>query len=329
MNLFRFQQLENYQRRSVAERHVPLSAVPLGRNCTNGVYMKIICTICFLISMVYHNGYSQGYFPLQIGNQWDFGYINYPPTPTTGYRYSFSIKVVGDTIMSNSKTYAIVLDPYHNSGNHISYKRQEGSILYDYAPSGDVVEHDFTYKNGDTTARYTNGNDTILTIVTVGVAKQFGRNLKFWAFYTDAINNPGFDLWSKRSITDSLGYTFFAGMDEDYYCMGIKIDGQIYGTITNVLGEPISSPTQFQLFQNYPNPFNPTTEIDFVIPKATFATLKIYDILGREVSTLLSKELAAGHHSQEWNATNYSSGVYFYTLRSGKYVESKKLLLQK
>jgi hypothetical protein len=283
--------------------------------------MKNIIVICFFVSIAYQNGLSQGYFPLQIGNQWDFGILDWP---AIGYQYYFSIKVVGDTIMPNSKTYAIVLD-----GSVISYKRQEDNILYNYAPTGDVVEHDFTYKSGDTTAMHTDGNDTIISIVTVGVGEIFGRNLKSWTYHTYAINNPAFDSWSWRTITDSLGYTSFADFAYNYHCMGVKVDGKIYGTMTNVLDEPTGSPTQFQLFQNYPNPFNPTTEIDFFISKSTFTSLKIYDILGREVSTLLSKELAAGHHSQEWNATNYSSGVYFYTLRSGKFVETKKLLLQK
>ena len=283
--------------------------------------MKKLVAICFFISIAFHDGFSQGYFPLKIGNQWDFGILNWP---AIGYQYSFSIKVLGDTIMSNSKTYAIVLNR-----NQISYKRQEGNILYNYAITGDVVEHDFTYKNGDTTSRYFTTYDTIITIVTVGVGEQFGRNLKFWAFYTNAINNPAFDGWSRRTITDSLGYTYFADFGANYYCLGIKVDGNTYGTITNISDEPTSSPNQFQLFHNYPNPFNPTTEIDFVIPEATFTTLIISDILGREVCTLLSKEVSAGHHSQEWNAANYSSGVYFYTLRSGKFVETKKLLLQK
>lgn len=226
--------------------------------------------------------------------------------------------------MSNSKTYAIVLNR-----NQISYKRQEGSILYNYTPTGDVVEHDFTYKNRDTTSRYITTNDTIITIVTVGVGEQFGRNLKYWAFYTDAIHNLAFEP-SWRTITDSLGYTYFGySPGIYYYCIGIKVDGKTYGVITSVFNGLTSFPIKFQLFQNYPNPFNPTTDIDFVIPKSTFTTLKIFDVLGREVATLLSGELNAGHHSQSWNATNYSSGVYFYTLRSGNFVETKKLLLQK
>ena len=285
--------------------------------------MRKICTIIFIFSIAYHNGFSQGYFPLQAGNQWDFGDIITP-----GYQYLFSIKVLGDTLMSNSKTYAIVFDPYHNSGDHISYKRQEGSILYDYTPTGDIIEHDFTYKNGDTTARYPTGNDTIITVVFVGFGEQFGRNLKFWNYEKKTIHNIGYEhrWWT---ITDSLGYTFFGVMGNYSYCMGIKIDGQIYGTITQVSVEKEQLPNQYHLFQNYPNPFNPATKIEFETPITSFITLKIFDFLGRELTTLVSEELEAGHHSRIWNASNYSSGVYFYSLQSGKYSQTKKLILQK
>jgi len=287
--------------------------------------MRKICTICFLFSIVYHNGFSQGYFPLQAGNQWDFGDIFFP---TIGYQYLFSIKVLGDTLMSNSKTYAIVLDPYHNSGDYISYKRQEGNILYDYTPTSDVIEHDFTYKNGDTTARYPTGNDTIITVVSVGFGEQFGRNLKFWNYEKKAIHNIGYEhrWWT---ITDSLGYTFFGVMGNYSYCMGIKIDGQIYGTITQVSVEKEQLPNQYQLFQNYPNPFNPTTTFSFALPTESFVSLKVFDIMGREVAIIVSEELSAGTYSRQWNAANLSSGIYFYRLHTGAFIETKKLILLK
>jgi hypothetical protein len=278
--------------------------------------------MCFLLFFGFYNGFALGYFPLHTGNQWDFGILNGPPN--FGYQYIFSIKVLGDTIMPNSKQYAIV-----QQQNSISYKRQEGNILYNYNSSGDVVEHDFTYQDGDTTSRYFIPTDTILTIVHVGFGEIFGRNLKFWSFTTDAVNNHAYEP-SWYTITDSLGYTYFGYSPGEYeYCMGVKVDGNIYGTITSVTDNKSNIPNQFQLFQNYPNPFNPTTKIDFILPKTSFTTLRVFDVLGREVSVLFAGELTAGHHSEVWNATNYSSGVYFYTLQSGKFSETKKLLLQK
>ena len=88
-------------------------------------------------------------------------------------------------------------------------------------------------------------------------------------------------------------------------------------------------PSKFSLSQNYPNPFNPTTTIEYQIPDASFVTLKIYDVLGREVATLVNEEKPAGKYSVNFNLPNFSSGVYFYKLTAGNYVQIKKMVLLK
>jgi len=88
-------------------------------------------------------------------------------------------------------------------------------------------------------------------------------------------------------------------------------------------------PNRFGLNQNYPNPFNPSTTISFNVPSKSFVLLKIFDELGREVSTLVSKELTTGQYAQLWNASGLPSGVYFYRLQAGSYTETKKLVLLK
>ncbi len=88
-------------------------------------------------------------------------------------------------------------------------------------------------------------------------------------------------------------------------------------------------PKFYILGNNYPNPFNPTTKISFGLPRASNTKLIIYDILGKEVATLINEELKAGNYNIEWNAGNYSSGIYFYRLESGDFVQTKKMLLIK
>ena len=83
----------------------------------------------------------------------------------------------------------------------------------------------------------------------------------------------------------------------------------------------------YKLYQNFPNPFNPSTVINYQLEKSGFVTLKVYDILGREVATLINKQEKAGAHSVIFNAKKLSSGVYFYSLHSGNYFETKKLIL--
>lgn len=85
----------------------------------------------------------------------------------------------------------------------------------------------------------------------------------------------------------------------------------------------------FALNQNYPNPFNPTTNIEYSIPDKGFVTLKVYDITGKVVSTLVNKDQDAGSYIVTWNASALSSGVYFYKLVAGTYTETKKMVLNK
>jgi hypothetical protein len=89
----------------------------------------------------------------------------------------------------------------------------------------------------------------------------------------------------------------------------------------------VSVPLEFVLEQNYPNPFNPSTTVKFQIPELSFITIKVFDILGNEIETLVDEEKPAGIYELTWNATNLPSGVYFYQLRSGEFTSMKKMIL--
>jgi hypothetical protein len=105
--------------------------------------------------------------------------------------------------------------------------------------------------------------------------------------------------------------------------------------ITGIYTEVATLPKAFAFNQNYPNPFNPSTTITFSLPSKSIVSLKVFDALGREVTTLVNGELSAGYHSQQWNATNIPSGIYFFRLQArqttggqvGSFVETKKLVL--
>ena len=88
-------------------------------------------------------------------------------------------------------------------------------------------------------------------------------------------------------------------------------------------------PTTYALSQNYPNPFNPTTKISFALPKSGFVTLKIYDVMGREVSTLVNEYKTANNYSVEFNAATLSSGIYFYKINADGFTDIKKMMLVK
>jgi len=101
---------------------------------------------------------------------------------------------------------------------------------------------------------------------------------------------------------------------------------------TGIVNEKNSNiPTQFILYQNYPNPFNPSTVISYQLAVSSFVTLKVYDLLGREVATLVDEYQQAGVYNSQFSIlhSQFSSGIYFYTLKAGKYIETKKMVLTK
>jgi len=133
-----------------------------------------------------------------------------------------------------------------------------------------------------------------------------------WKFYTNGRFNPGVDYgwWS-------LEYTW-----------DILVEVELLNTSDNQ-EDIYLNPNEFILEQNYPNPFNPSTKISWQSPTGSWQTLKIYDVLGNKVATLVDEYKPAGNYQIEWDAKNYASGVYFYRLNAGPYVETKKLILLK
>ena len=97
-------------------------------------------------------------------------------------------------------------------------------------------------------------------------------------------------------------------------------------TVTDVEDEE-TIPTVFKLEQNYPNPFNPSTKIKFAVPEKSNVLIKIYDILGSEVATLVNEEMDAGLYENDFNAAGLSSGVYLFRMEAGKFINTKKMIL--
>ncbi|MFO7444887.1 MAG: T9SS type A sorting domain-containing protein [Ignavibacteriaceae bacterium] len=110
---------------------------------------------------------------------------------------------------------------------------------------------------------------------------------------------------------------------------GVTGDHELVDVVTGVTEIPSGIPAVYNLDQNYPNPFNPTTNIRFSVPEAGVVTLKIFNLLGQEVATLLNEQMNAGTFDVDFNAANLTSGVYFYTISAGNYTATKKMLLMK
>jgi hypothetical protein len=125
------------------------------------------------------------------------------------------------------------------------------------------------------------------------------------------------------SATGSLVRTIVPGVQGRMFSL---YDPDLLVGLGNTNG---SVPEKYSLSQNYPNPFNPSTTISFSIPKAGFVTLKVYNVLGEEVKSLVNHQLSAGSYDFDFDASDLSSGMYFYTIRTGDFSETKKMMLVK
>ena len=131
--------------------------------------------------------------------------------------------------------------------------------------------------------------------------------------------------WYPTNVSSSLCILRISDVNRDW----LYDDSDGTFNINFIAGVDENTPNIFTLDQNYPNPFNPVTTISFNLPQKSQVTLKIYSALGEEVATLTEDRFSAGRHSVEWDASGFSSGIYFYRLEAGEFTETKKLLLLK
>ena len=130
------------------------------------------------------------------------------------------------------------------------------------------------------------------------------------------------------TFTDNLALAHNLNLDRlQYRLKQIDFDGSY--KYSDIIELQIDPPSEFVLQQNYPNPFNPSTIIKYEIPKSTFVILSIFDLLGREITTLINQVQNAGYHEITFNAKNLSSGIYIYQIQAGEFSQIRKMLLMK
>jgi len=166
-----------------------------------------------------------------------------------------------------------------------------------------------------------------------------------WTTATE-LNNLGFeiqrlsieDVWEKIVFVDGYGTTTeihnYSYVDANltpakylYRLKQIDFDGQY--EYSDEIEVEVNGPLTFALGQNYPNPFNPATKITYTLPQKNYVALKIYDVLGKEVATLVNEEKPTGIYEVEFNAAKLPSGIYFYRIQAGNFVETKKMVVMK
>ena len=177
--------------------------------------------------------------------------------------------------------------------------------------------------NGDPTA----GDKIFTAQVTFPAYTIFNINYKYGINFGDAVNNGGGNdnenAIGANHIIDLFPLAWYCTVDNTFGSMGT------HPFVTDVNEIPGSTPTTFALEQNFPNPFNPSTKINFSLPVEGFVTLDVYNSIGQKVATLVNETKTAGTYAVNFNASDLTSGIYFYKISSGNFSETKKMILLK
>jgi photosystem II stability/assembly factor-like uncharacterized protein len=196
------------------------------------------------------------------------------------------------------------------------------------ATSGGVFRSN---NNGNSWAKFNNGlSDTVVTslVFTTNENRVFAATAS-GIFYTTLAGTKWTKLNSGLTNLNILSLC----TDNDFIYAGIQDMGIWKYSLAKMQEDDnnlqSAAPDNFGLLQNYPNPFNPVTKIKYTIAENSNVSLKIFDILGREIVTLVNQQQSTGIYEVTFDANNYSSGIYFYRLQAGNYNEIKKMILQK
>lgn len=274
-------------------------------------YMLIITWTALIIFLPPTLSHAQGHYPLSMGNNWQ--YILAGESSSIWTR-----TIVADSTMPNGKTYSTVLTGwYHNTPNPPIFLREDPNRVYQYGNGYEYVIYDFSKNVGDTVS--INPGGYAIWIARIQKDTVFGMVKRVYLFRGQ---------WSSEWIADSLG--LIKGIYEpaiEYDIYGARVNGVMYGTFTSIGNTISESPTTYRLLQNYPNPFNPSTTIHFEIPKFSHVTLSIYNVLGQLVQTVVNGERAPGVYDVRVDGSRWGSGVYYYRVVAGNFIQTNKMIV--
>ncbi|MBI4534983.1 MAG: T9SS type A sorting domain-containing protein, partial [Ignavibacteriae bacterium] len=278
-------------------------------------------------------------FPLSVGNQWEYNYSwvydDYLSSIRTSLVGTARLRVLGATHTTDSTRWLL---EEHVEGTFC--------LLYYWPPMYDtcyptvrttafdlIERHDWRHRLYRNSYHYDCWNSVV----------PFGRDLVEPSFiYRYAYPDSGSTTRIRprdHPLYPSILYNVLMKADSGLatiesqtgYLVGSSFQSNhrlVTGTIVDIPDEKLGeSPGGYKLFQNYPNPFNPKTSFQFSVPSLEFVSLRVYDVLGREVATLVNEVKQPGTYELTWNAEGLSSGVYLYRLQAGSLVQTKKLVL--
>lgn len=282
------------------------------------------------------------WFPLAVGNKWVFSsnYIidnqGYPPTiQFAGTRY---MDVVKDTVIGVQKYFVFennILNQFIFEPRMFIRIDSITGYIYKYWESlgNEYLFHNLNPEFGDTIYSPVFPYMPFYSLTNEDTTTFLGQNT-YYRDYTEHLPcGCGHTLVKGFGLSFTMFFEFGGSSD---LLKGAIIDGVVYGDtsfVVSVENEYETIPKEFALHQNYPNPFNPSTVIGYQLPVGGDVALKVFDVLGREVETLVDEYKEAGYHEVEFNPASGIgdpvSGVYFYQLQAGSFIETKKMMFLK
>ncbi|RMH97260.1 MAG: T9SS C-terminal target domain-containing protein, partial [Calditrichaeota bacterium] len=269
---------------------------------------------------------AQDFFPLEVGNLWSFEVYS------GGQPQRHNMEITGDTTFTNDHHYFLLSNPDVTLG---PYVRVDSGFIYlaEQYDGAEVPVYNLNARLGETRATNWRNLFFSVTLYHVDTTTVFGRQTVVYYYGLDGLTVS--EIRFSRDFGPLEIHHYGDPPNpfpvESYYLTGCIIGDSTYGTVVGI-GKSEELPAQFQLLQNYPNPFNPVTNVEFGLPNTEWVTLKVYDLLGREVKTLVDQRLPAGYHTVQWDGTNHAgqsvvSGVYLYRLEAGNFVQTRKMVL--
>jgi hypothetical protein len=272
--------------------------------------------------------FAHDYYPLAMNNEWFYRSVGLPRSDST---ISSSVRVVGDTLLPNGHHYSILNHADIMGGKYV---RSDSTSVYYLNPYTGQEELVFRLNGApDDTTHISWGPYAIVRISRVDTISILGEYLRAITFEIEGLQYAVMRLCDKFGPFTEWRYSDPPPPwpDGGRELVGCTIHGTKYG-ITVDVHALASLPVSISLYQNYPNPFNPETSISFFLPSRQFVTLKIIDIAGREVRTLVRGLESEGSNTFLWdgkdnNSRQVSSGAYIYELSTPNARLSNTLLL--
>jgi len=269
------------------------------------------------------------------GNTW-----NEVSSPTQDCHYSISAYKISDTssrivLVGNSGTIFTSTDQGNSWSTQVTNRPHFWGVQFISADLGWLSSYKYIYRTTD------GGENWIYSRVDPSFSPDywtifFADSMNGWtsAGFIIYVSRDGGITWEKQWNEPFAGawiyFIYFINKDMGW---ASGPDGLIIhtnnGGVTFIRDDEanLTQPNSFNLSQNYPNPFNPATIIQYAISSSQIVTIKVYDLLGREIATLINEEKPAGEYAVEFDGTGLPSGIYFYQLRAGSFVETKKMVL--